>query len=159
MYFETLSHMLHHHIFHGIIFAMPSMNLLYHLVLCYYFVIIELILLPYLLVIPLSFVNTFDINGKYVLNNIPLWNWWKHLNILPFWQQWQMITCYAIEDFLSFFFLITPPVIISPPEIVLPPIQLLKWNYSHILSKMLKGFLRQWLRDTVSNLFFWVNIY
>ena len=32
------------------------------------FVIVELILLPYLLVIPLSFVNTFDINDNCILN-------------------------------------------------------------------------------------------
>ena len=54
----------------------------------------------------------------------------------------QTFTCYAIEDFLSFFFLTTPLVIISPLEIVLPPIQFLYGNYSHILSNMLKGFLR-----------------
>ena len=53
--FSTLSHMLHHHICHVIISSMPSLNLLCHLFLCYYFFITELILLPYLLVIPLSY--------------------------------------------------------------------------------------------------------
>ena len=102
----------------------------------FFFVIVKLILLPYLLDIPFSFIKSFDINDNYILNNLPLWNWWKHLNILPLWQQWQRVTCYAIEDFLSFFFLTTPPVIIYPPEIVLPPLQLLKGNHSHILSNI-----------------------
>ena len=100
---------------------------------CYWFSfsIVELILLPYLLFIPLSFMNTFDINDNYILNNLPLWHWWKHLNILPLWKQWQRITSYTnvvpilIYDFLSFFFLTTPLVIISPPKIVLPLLQLL----------------------------------
>ena len=38
------------------------------------------ILLPCLFVIPLSFVNSFDINDNYILNNLPLWHWWQHLN-------------------------------------------------------------------------------
>ena len=57
--------------------------------------ITKLLLQLYILVIPLSFVNTFDINDNYILNNLPLWNWWKHLNILPLWQQWQRITYYV----------------------------------------------------------------
>ena len=137
-----------HHIFHIIIHAMSSLPLSFTefvlpsypwLFLCHYWTpltsmmihvmdplyFIDFILLPCLLVIPLSFVNSFDINDKYILNNLPLWHWWKHLNILPLWKIWQRITCYAIEDFLSLFFLTTPPVVISPLEIALPPLQFL----------------------------------
>ena len=99
-----------HHIYHFIIHAMSSLPLsflwlilssLCHHVLGYSFVITGIFLTSMTTIIHIS-------------NNIPLWHWWQHLNLLSLWQQWQRITCYFVEDFLSFFFQTTPPVIIYP---------------------------------------------